>query len=425
MLHALPLSAAADAVFTLSDRTEARARAPDPITNALALDLDTLIDARAVWTEPRATYTLAELPRFTALDYNGPAAQAAVLDSVLALAEWRWRQAALRVAEAASYGQESFESLSALPNPGTPQPATNSSGSPAPLPAATLVPPTSKSVLYASSVTTLGSTLKLRPWTVLTTVGYELSGGANSAARDVLPFQKGPFATATADYKVGTHDHLITAASGTEASFSTGGEVTAVSGSEASFSTGTEDAVLQIEEQWRRQWAPLTETTLGAGAYATRTRAALGAADTYSSGPAALAAVDQRLVRRGSHWQFRAEARLAPIINLLNGLADEQIQGTIIGSWTRRRSSLRALVSAGESVHQGTAISSKEVSAEFDAAYKASAWLTFDAGVRALYQEQDELVVPAGGQGAVVQQGALGQGLVFFAVTVRAVKARF
>ena len=84
MLHALPLSASADGVFTLSDRTEARARAPDPITNAVALDLDTIMDARAVWTAHSATYTLADLPRFTLLDYNGVAIQPALLDGLFA-----------------------------------------------------------------------------------------------------------------------------------------------------------------------------------------------------------------------------------------------------------------------------------------------------------------------------------------------------
>jgi len=410
MLHALPLLAA-DAVFTLSDRTVARARAPDPFTNALALDLDTLVDARAVWTEPRAAYTLADQPRFTWLDYNGAAAQAALLDSVLALAEWRWSHAALRVTENASYGQQSFESLSALPSPGTSQPAATPPGSAASLPAVTLVQPRNKSLLYASSVTTIGSTLQLRPWTLLATVGYQLSGGADGAAQKDLPFQQGPFGTAGADFKVDRRDHLITAAIG----------------SEASFSSGTEDVVVQIEEQWRHQWASMTTTTLGAGGYATRTRLAFDAPDTFSSGPAALAALDQRVLLHGNAWVLRAEVRLAPIINPLSGLADEQLQSTIVGSWTHRRSSLRALASAGESVRQGTATSSKEVTAEIDAAYKASDWLTFDGGIRALYEEQNEpgTGAAAGGQGSIVQEPPFGQGLVFFAVTVRAVKARF
>jgi hypothetical protein len=135
------LSVAADGVFTLSDRTDARARAPDPITNAVALDIDTLMDARAVWTNHNATYVLADLPRFTLLDYNGAAIQAALLDSVVASGEWRWPRVKIRVTENASYGQLSFESLALLPAPGAPVAPPNPTGQPAQLPTGQLVPP--------------------------------------------------------------------------------------------------------------------------------------------------------------------------------------------------------------------------------------------------------------------------------------------
>jgi hypothetical protein len=409
MLHVLPLSAAADGVFTISDRTEARVRAPDPITNAVALDLDTLVDARAVWTPHNATYTLADLPRFTLLDFNGAAIQPALLDGIIAAAEWRLPRVRIRVAETASYGQLSFESLSAIAAPGTPEPTPSPTGQPPPLATATLVPKTSQSILYGASETSVGSTLLLRPWTVQSRVGYQLTGGVDSAAQQYLPFQEGPFAEATADYELDAHDHAATVVTGSETSFSA--------------PANTEDVLAEIEEQWRHRWARMTETSLGAGWYVARTRAGLDQPDVFASNPVAEAAFDQRYKRGVNLAELRLDVRLAPFINRLTGLVDEQIRAIVEGSWTHRRFKLRAFASGAESVDQGTATSTRYGTAELDAAYKVSEWLTFDGGVRALYQEQNGPAL-AGSTSPFVES-TLSQGVVFLAVTVRALKARF
>jgi len=400
------LSVAADGVFTLSDRTEARARAPDPITNAVALDIDTLMDARAVWTNHNATYVLADLPRFTLLDYNGAAIQAALLDSVVASGEWRWPRVKIRVTENASYGQLSFESLALLPAPGAPVAPPNPTGQPAQLPTGQLVPPSNESVLFAASDTSVGSTLQLMPWTVLTKVGYQLTGGVTDAAQTILPFQQGPYAEATADYKLRAHDHLATFVSGSETTFSS--------------PLGTEDLLAELEERWRHQWARRTETMFAMGWYVARTRDGVDAPDVLASNPIAEAELDQDFSRGGNTGELRLDARLAPFINRLTGLVDEQIRGTIEASWGRRRVKLRGFATAAESVDQGTATSARLGLAEIDAAYKVSEALTFDGGFRAIYQEQNAL---AGGTGPIVES-TLSQGVVFVAVTVRAVKAK-
>ncbi|HEX3345648.1 MAG TPA: hypothetical protein VHS09_13790, partial [Polyangiaceae bacterium] len=168
MLHVLPLSVAADGVFTLSDRTEARARYPDPVLqatrneNAVALDVDTLVDARLVWKTHIATYTVADLPRFTLLDFNGAAISPAFLDSVVLTGEWRWPRVGLRVNENASYGQLSVESLSAIPAVGTPAPAPSPTGAPPSPTGATIVPTTSQPILFVSSDSSVSSALSLR-----------------------------------------------------------------------------------------------------------------------------------------------------------------------------------------------------------------------------------------------------------------------
>ena len=412
MLHTLPLSAAADGVFTLSDRTEARVRAPDPVTNAVALDLDTLMDARAVWQARNATYTLAELPRFTLLDYNGAAIQPALLDGLFAAAEWRFTpRVRIRVEETASYGQLSFESLSAIPAPGTPQPSPNPTGQPPPVGTATLVPGTSKSILYGASETSVGSTLLFRPWTVLTRVGYQLSGGVDGAAQQFLPFQNGPLAEATADYKLGARDHVATVATASETAFSA--------------PANTEDLLGELEEQWRHRWARMTDTMLSAGWSAARTRDGLGAPDVFVSYPVGEAAFDQHFGHGPNTGELRIEARLAPFVNRLTGLVDEQIRGTIDATWTHRRFKLRAFASAAESVDQGTATSTRYGTAELDGAYKVSEWLTFDGGVRALSQQYAAGPAGTAAAGSPFVEQSLSQGIVFFAATVRAAKVRF
>jgi hypothetical protein len=410
MLHVLPLSADADGVFTLSDRTEARLRAPDPITNAAALDLDTLVDARAVWSPRNATYTLADLPRFTLLDYNGAGRQGAVLDSAIASADWRLSpRVRIRLSENASYGELSLESLTAIPAPGTPV-ATTPPGQPQPGLTAAQGPLTSAPILYGASDTSLASTLELRRWTVLPRVGYQLTGGVNDSAQQILPFQQGPYADITADDKVDAHNHLATI----------------VNGSDTAFSTGTEDLLASAEEHWRHAWSSRTETMLGAGWYLARTRAGFGDPDVFASNPIAEGSVEHTFRVAGGAGYTRLDLRLAPFINRLTGLVDEQVRASAEGSWTRRRFKLRAFASFGESTVQGTSTSARLGTAEIDAAYKFNQYLTLDGGVRALYQEQDSLGnVPAAGGPAPIVENTLSQGVVFIAVTVSAPRVRF
>jgi hypothetical protein len=421
MLHVLPLSAAADGVFTLSDRTEARARVPDPTTTTqgLGLDLDTVLDAHAVWTAHDATYTLANRPHLSLIDFNKSAIQATLLDNAQASADWRWPRVRLRVSEDASYGVTSFQSVTVLPPPGTPQPATTTTGQPAPLPSATLRPIASGPLLYASSMTSVGSTLELRRWTLSSRVAYGLSGGANASSQASIPFEHGPLAEAIADYRAGHRDHFVTLASGSEASFSS---------TVSSPNTATDNLLVQIAEQWRHQWAHRTDTMLSAGWYAARTRVGDNAPYEYASDPVAEAAFNTGFVQGGAHEQLHFGLRLSPIINPLLGVVQETIGATVAGSWSHRHVTLTALATAGESIgqassapgtstfEQGTNLSYRLATAELDASYRASKSLMFDGGVRALYQEVS-VPPPA--------PSSLGEVIVFFGVTFEAVKARF
>jgi hypothetical protein len=140
------------------------------------------------------------------------------------------------------------------------------------------------------------------------------------------------------------------------------------------------------------------------------------------AGPIAEAAVDEHLTRGVNATDLRFDVRLAPFINRLTGLVDEQVRGTIEATWTHRRLRYRAFASAAESTQQGTTTSARYGSAEIDATYKLSDVWSFDGGFRALYQEQNGNPIPGSNQPTVE---TLSQGIVFFAVTVRPVKTRF
>src|SRR5579863_7938921 len=98
MLHALHVLAASG-VFTLTDRTEVRVRNPDPITNALALDTDTLLDARVALTVPHSFYTLAYMPQLSLLDFNAAGIHPALMHGVLAAADWHSHRTRITLTE--------------------------------------------------------------------------------------------------------------------------------------------------------------------------------------------------------------------------------------------------------------------------------------------------------------------------------------
>ena len=407
MFHALPVSAAAGGTFTVTDRTEVRARMPDIVTNApLALDLDTRIDARATLSSHNAEYMLAYQPSLTLLDMNAGGIQPAVLNGLVASAEWRSHRTSVMVTERGTYGQMAFESLSGLPAPGTPTAPTTTPGTPVPLPSQTVIAPV-QSYTFGSSETAVTSTVMLRPWTLTTRVGYQLSGGINES---VIPFQNGPFGYFIGEYRLGSRDNLDTV----------------VSAAEASFSTGTENLLVSAEEQWRHRWARLTDTMLSAGAYGARIRTATDAPYQTNGNPEAAAAIDQRFQRGASQTELRAEVRVAPIINPLTGLVDNRVMGTVWAGWNYRRIGFRGYVTASESLQQDTAIASKVVAGELDASFRATEAITFDAGGRAVFQDQNtQAVSPDPTQPAPIVSNTFNQTVVFFAVTVRAVKARF
>jgi hypothetical protein len=422
MLHALPVPADVG-TFTLSERTEVRGRDPDQVTGGAAMDLDLGVDARATLSSPHHVYTLAYTPKLSFLDLNAVGFQPALLHGLLASAEWRTGHVSVLVSELASYGERAMASLGTLTTPGTPV-QTGPNGQPLPVANAQLQPTVEK-FLYAGSNTTVSSTLTLRPWLVTGTIGYQLSGGADSVAQQSLPFQQGPTAEALADLRATRHDHLVTDVSAREATFSAPAGLPPVNAPSGAPGTGTEVMLVEAREQWKHAWTRTTSTMLSAGVSEARSRDAAFDPYTYSTDPTVEGSVEQRFGRGKTLASIVLDLRLAPLVNQLTGIIDERVQGSVTGSWSRRKVTLGASVTAAQSTDQSTAYASRVLMGEVDASYAHSPALSFDVGARVITQDQNSATTLPNDTTGPVSQTSFGQALFFVAVTIRPVKATF
>jgi hypothetical protein len=269
MWAALLIAADLSGTLTISDRTEARVRAPGTPTPsgvpAAAVDVETAPEARLLLGSRRVRFTLAYTPRLTLWDV-GAGTHPTALHAGAAHLEWQSHDARLSIDQAGAYGGVSFAYVSLAPDATTGAPPRVD------------VVPAPQIIQYASSTTTLGSRLTLRRWTIDTSLGYRLDGGADAPSRAVLPFQNGPFGDLKVDYAVTRRDHLVTT----------------VAASEAAFSSGPESIVTELDEGYRHFWTRTFETRLTLGVSEVRMRSSALAAHTFETYPVAEVVFEER-----------------------------------------------------------------------------------------------------------------------------------
>src|SRR5580658_4965275 len=212
MFAALPMAADLAATLTLSDRTETRLRDPGDTPTAPSVDIATMPEARLSLASSRSNFALAYTPRLTLWDVNDVGLRPLWLDAGSARLESRYGRTTLSLAQEASYGSMSFADLTFAPGPEGAPPHVD-------------VVPTSKIIEFESTSTTLGSRTETRRWEVVSSVGYQLSGGADDASRLIIPLQKGPLAEAMAAFAASPVDHFATTLTGSETAFSSGPEI--------------------------------------------------------------------------------------------------------------------------------------------------------------------------------------------------------
>lgn len=383
MLGALPIPADIAGTIGLSDRTEVRVRFQGSTPVAAALDLDTAPEARLMLATSRMRYTLAYAPRLTLWDATGVGRQPTVLQGGAARIEWHGRDARLTLDQSASYGGVSFAAFSTTPS---------ADGTPPRLDA--LPPPTI--IQYASSTTTLSSHLTQRRWTLDSSAGYQLGGGADADARKIMPLERGPLGDLTIDRLVSRQDHALTR----------------LFASESAFSSGPEAILAEADLGWRHSWSRVTETRLTAGVSEARVRATATGPHTFETHPVAEVVVEQRRPLAEGRVDVRLGARLGPVVNRLLGLVDERIEGTLGAIHAYHRFATHASLSLSQSVPVSGVNAFTLLSAEIGGAHRTTDAVSFDTGVRALWQRQEAT-------GATFLQGT-----VFIGVTLRAPPTR-
>ena len=361
MLAVLPMAADVAASVALSDRTETRLRDPGDNPAGASLDISTMPEARLVLASPRTSCTLAYTPRLTFWDVNTVGVQPTWLNAGSARVDWRESHASLSLAEDASYGATSFAGL-VLPQ------------GPAGAPPRVDVIPTSQILQYESSTTTLGSRVEVRRWELRSTVGYQVSGGADDAARSIVPLQRGPLAEMVVIRAASPIDHLATT----------------VTGSETTFSSGPAIGLAEADEGWKHRWSAFTETSFTLGASEGRVRASPFARDLGQTDFVAEAILDQSLLAAKDSVTLHAGARLGPVVNRLLGIVDERAQGTLQAKWTHGPFIADAFASAQQSVPTGGPNATTLLAGELGLSYAASAAVAFDVGVRGLWQKANQ-----------------------------------
>jgi hypothetical protein len=395
MLGALPLAADIAASVALSDRTETRLRDPGDAPTGPSVDVATTPDVRMVLASPRTAFTLDYAPRLTAWDINDVGVRPLWLHSGSARLEWRDDRTTLSLGQDASYGATNFAALTYAPTPeGTP-----------PMPPRVDVIPTPQIIQFESSTTTLGTRVEGRRWEFRSIAGYQLSGGADDAARLLIPLQKGPLAEAAMTLATSPVDRLATT----------------VTGSETTFSSGPEIVLGEGDEGWRHQWSAVTEMDLTLGVSEARVRPSPLAPISTQTNPVAEAILELRILVDEDRVTIRVGARLGPVVNRLLGIVDERVQGSLLSKWTHWPFAASAFASAQQSVPTGGPYATELLTGELGLSYVATEAVAFDVGVRGLWQRANEPAVSTSTPGATdITEASLVQGIVFVGATLRA-----
>ncbi len=406
MLVGLPLTADVAATVTLSDRTETRLRDPGDTSTGSSLDVATAPEARLMLAWPRTGITFAYTPRLTFWDINDVGVQPTWLDAGSARMDWRDGNTRLSLEQDASYGAMSFANLTFAPGPGA-QPSAGVVPPPGPVattPPSVDVIPSPQILQFESLSTTLGSRVEGQRWEFRSSVGYQLSGGADAASRSIIPLQRGPLAEAAMTFATSPLDHLATT----------------VTGEETTFSSGPEILLGEADEGWKHLWSAVSEMDLTLGVSGARVVEAPFSQSVREVNPVAEATLEQRILADEDRVTLRVGARLGPVVNRLLGIVDERVQGTLMSKWTHGPFAMTAFASAQQSVPTGGPNATELFTGELGLAYAATDAVAFDIGVRGLSQKANQPVVSNTTSGATnIVEANIVQGIVFVGVTFR------
>jgi hypothetical protein len=384
-LLAVPLLVASGqtgVLFGASARTEARARPHTTFVagqqqDSVGLDLDVTPGLEVGLRAELLRLTLTYTPRLTLRELI-PAVQPELLHQASLRAEVPLStDTRIFATQELAYGQQDYGSLTSLLN----EPATPAAGQSAP-------PPTTQAPLPGGALQPLPGRVTVRAIASTSSVGffhivtprvllgmnasYFFTGGANRAAQATVPLQRGPRVDAAVGYLLTPIDTLLTAASATH----------------ITFTTGPRPLILELTESWQRQLDPASQLSLSAGAsgvstldLTTRTRA-LGVT------PIGRAQWSRRLDTRQDGAQLNAGAEYAPFVDRLTGTVSERFQLSGGGSLSLDPDTRFAGTGSWSWVVAGPERHDRLFATELSLGRRLADSLMLDGGVRLAWQQQ-------------------------------------
>jgi hypothetical protein len=387
MIATAVLAADYAATLDLSDRSEVRARTtqqlsapPDqpipPQLTPLGIDVYSLLQARLHVDDRVWEWVVGYAPWIMLPDLElGVTPQVYQVGS--ASVAWHDRLVKVTLGEDASYGQINSAYLTpAAVVPGQP-PTIQPAAEPA-------------TIFVESSRSYVTSSVRVNRRAALTLgVEYLFSGGADAASRAVIPFQQGPHAWGSFDYDVTRVDRLTTYASFQRADFMTAPCVTVPGQTVApGAQCAPQDVVALAEETLTHKLSRTAGLVLGAGgAFATeRLTQDVPYGTTFFPVADASLQVQFGYERRS---MFQIYARLAPYVNMLDGIVANNLIGEAsLRDQLTRRVVVRVLVGAAQMLPTDTPAATGLVRGEVELDYLASPWLELAVGERGFWQNE-------------------------------------
>jgi hypothetical protein len=366
-----------------------------------------LLRARSRASELSLGYTVLGI--LGDVEVGGGAPQA--IQSADARASWHERRVRVELGESGQYGVLNSAYLLATPAPATP------TGAPV-MPPGSATPgvqqlPPSGSIQYGSSRSSLASDLHLtRRWLGSTRVEYAVQGGLGSDSQALLPLVRGPRAEVGADFLASRIDSLATRADVFRSDTSTTPCSPALVGVTVGDTCSPTAEAAELRETWRHALTREDAATAAAGASYVHTR--LRPPDSFRDVvyPMALVGFEHSTGRETSRTTFRAEAQIAPFVDLRSGAVDERVQANVSLGASLRSFAVSGTLAGARSVASPFLQPVTVLQAACEVEYRVDRTVGVGGGVRYSWQQQDPIPPFSGG-------------IAFVQITLRVPKIRF
>jgi hypothetical protein len=411
MLHAACILADYAGTVEVANRTEVRGRSTQPAQPnfpSVSLDLADTPSLRLGLSDRRWKYTLGYSATALLADAElGAGAAPQVLQTATLAATWHDRHVELGLEEDGQYG---LVNTGYLLGGGGPASASTTPAPPATGVQALVAPQT---ITFGSSLTALTGRFQLeRRWQLTTSVGYLMQGGLDGGSQAIMPFVRGPRAEAVLGYQATRRDIVETHAIGQHSDTSTSPCSALIVGIKAGEQCSPTSQAVQLNELWRHHVSRDTELSAGAGASFVQVRLNGDQPFTDQVYPFGIAGLMHTEKIEDQRTIVRFDVQVAPYLDYRTGVADERVQGTLLGEVPVRRVVYSGQIGIARSVGVAFIEPVTLFQALVQVEWHTTRVVSLGGGVRYAWQEQDTL-------------GTYGGEMVFGFVTLHAPVGRF